>query len=61
MGRMIAIIGAGGDRDATKRPLMAAEAVANADFVIVSDDNPAAKTRNNPSNGHGGGKVQHHP
>ena len=40
MGRMIAIIGAGGDRDATKRPLMAAEAVANADFVIVSDDNP---------------------
>jgi UDP-N-acetylmuramoyl-L-alanyl-D-glutamate--2,6-diaminopimelate ligase len=40
MGRMIAVIGAGGDRDATKRPLMAAEAVANADFVIVSDDNP---------------------
>ncbi|NCV11000.1 MAG: UDP-N-acetylmuramoyl-L-alanyl-D-glutamate--2,6-diaminopimelate ligase [Rhodobacteraceae bacterium] len=43
MGRMIAIIGAGGDRDATKRPLMAAEAVANADFVIVSDDNPRSE------------------
>jgi UDP-N-acetylmuramoyl-L-alanyl-D-glutamate--2,6-diaminopimelate ligase len=40
---MIAIIGAGGDRDATKRPLMAAEAVANADFVIVSDDNPRSE------------------
>lgn len=43
MGRMIAVIGAGGDRDATKRPLMAAEAVANADFVIVSDDNPRSE------------------
>lgn len=43
MGRMIAIIGAGGDRDATKRPLMAAEAMANADFVIVSDDNPRSE------------------
>ncbi|MGB1331194.1 MAG: Mur ligase family protein, partial [Paracoccaceae bacterium] len=43
MGRLIAIIGAGGDRDATKRPLMAAKAVANADFVIVSDDNPRSE------------------
>ena len=43
MGCMIAVIGAGGDRDATKRPLMAAEAVANADFVIVSDDNPRSE------------------
>ncbi|WP_375206694.1 UDP-N-acetylmuramoyl-L-alanyl-D-glutamate--2,6-diaminopimelate ligase [Hyphococcus sp.] len=39
-GRVIAIIGAGGDRDKTKRPLMGAAAKDNADFVIVTDDNP---------------------
>lgn len=43
MGRMIAIIGAGGDRDVIKRPLMAAEAVSHADFVIVTDDNPRSE------------------
>lgn len=40
MGRLIAIIGAGGDRDTTKRPLMARAAVETADHVIVTDDNP---------------------
>ena len=40
IGRLIAIIGAGGDRDKTKRPLMAQAAVQHADFVIVTDDNP---------------------
>ncbi|WP_428407998.1 UDP-N-acetylmuramoyl-L-alanyl-D-glutamate--2,6-diaminopimelate ligase [Hyphococcus sp.] len=39
-GKVIAIIGAGGDRDKTKRPLMGAAAKENADFVIVTDDNP---------------------
>lgn len=39
-GRVLAIIGAGGDRDKTKRPLMGAAAKDNADFVIVTDDNP---------------------
>lgn len=39
-GRIIAIVGAGGDRDRTKRPLMGAAAKDNADFVIVADDNP---------------------
>lgn len=39
-GRVIAILGAGGDRDKTKRPLMGAAAKANADIVIVTDDNP---------------------
>ncbi|MAW82694.1 MAG: UDP-N-acetylmuramoyl-L-alanyl-D-glutamate--2,6-diaminopimelate ligase [Parvularcula sp.] len=39
-GRVIAIIGAGGDRDKTKRPLMGSAAKDNADFVIVTDDNP---------------------
>ncbi|MGH1426096.1 MAG: UDP-N-acetylmuramoyl-L-alanyl-D-glutamate--2,6-diaminopimelate ligase [Pseudooceanicola sp.] len=40
MGRLVAIIGAGGDRDATKRPLMGQAAAEHADLVIVSDDNP---------------------
>ncbi len=40
MGRIIAIVGAGGDRDRTKRPLMGKAADQNADLVIVTDDNP---------------------
>jgi len=43
MGRLVAIIGAGGDRDAGKRPLMGAAAVQNADAVIVTDDNPRSE------------------
>ncbi len=43
MGRLIAIVGAGGDRDAGKRPLMGAAAAANADVVIVTDDNPRSE------------------
>jgi UDP-N-acetylmuramoyl-L-alanyl-D-glutamate--2,6-diaminopimelate ligase len=43
MGRLIAIVGAGGDRDAGKRPLMGAAAAANADLVIVTDDNPRSE------------------
>ena len=38
-GRIIIILGAGGDRDREKRPLMGA-AAASADCVIVTDDNP---------------------
>ena len=41
--RVIAVIGAGGDRDRTKRPLMGAAAQANADAVIVTDDNPRSE------------------
>ena len=40
MGRLVAIVGAGGDRDRTKRPLMGRAAAENADLVIVTDDNP---------------------
>jgi UDP-N-acetylmuramoyl-L-alanyl-D-glutamate--2,6-diaminopimelate ligase len=40
MGRLVAIVGAGGDRDRTKRPLMGRAAAAFADQVIVTDDNP---------------------
>jgi UDP-N-acetylmuramoyl-L-alanyl-D-glutamate--2,6-diaminopimelate ligase len=43
LGRLIAIVGAGGDRDATKRPLMGQAAAENADLVIVTDDNPRAE------------------
>jgi UDP-N-acetylmuramoyl-L-alanyl-D-glutamate--2,6-diaminopimelate ligase len=39
-GRLILAFGAGGDRDAGKRPAMGAEAVRGADVVIVTDDNP---------------------
>lgn len=43
MGRLVAIVGAGGDRDRTKRPLMGAAAAAHADHVIVTDDNPRSE------------------
>lgn len=43
MGRLIAIVGAGGDRDAGKRPLMGRAAAENADLVIVTDDNPRSE------------------
>jgi UDP-N-acetylmuramoyl-L-alanyl-D-glutamate--2,6-diaminopimelate ligase len=43
MGRLVAVIGAGGDRDAAKRPLMGAAAMAEADHVIVTDDNPRSE------------------
>lgn len=43
MGRIIAVIGAGGDRDRAKRPLMGAAAASHADLVIVTDDNPRSE------------------
>jgi UDP-N-acetylmuramoyl-L-alanyl-D-glutamate--2,6-diaminopimelate ligase len=43
MGRIVVIVGAGGDRDATKRPLMGRAAAENADLVIVTDDNPRSE------------------
>ncbi|MFC4334405.1 UDP-N-acetylmuramoyl-L-alanyl-D-glutamate--2,6-diaminopimelate ligase [Salininema proteolyticum] len=39
-GRVFAVLGAGGDRDQHKRPLMGAAAAEGADIVIVTDDNP---------------------
>ncbi|MFV0301596.1 MAG: UDP-N-acetylmuramoyl-L-alanyl-D-glutamate--2,6-diaminopimelate ligase [Paracoccus sp. (in: a-proteobacteria)] len=40
MGRIVVVIGAGGDRDRGKRPLMGEAAREFADVVIVTDDNP---------------------
>jgi UDP-N-acetylmuramoyl-L-alanyl-D-glutamate--2,6-diaminopimelate ligase len=48
-GRLTVVLGAGGDRDPGKRPMMGAIAAEKADRVIVTDDNPrtedAAKIR----------------
>jgi len=43
LGRLVAIVGAGGDRDRTKRPLMGRAAAEAADMVIVTDDNPRSE------------------
>ena len=42
-GRLIVVVGAGGDRDTGKRPVMGAEAASRADVLIVTDDNPRSE------------------
>ncbi|MCW2809874.1 MAG: murE [Friedmanniella sp.] len=42
-GRRIAVLGCGGDRDPDKRAPMGAAAVASADVVVVTDDNPRSE------------------
>lgn len=43
MGRIVIVMGAGGDRDRTKRPLMGKAAAEWADVVYVTDDNPRSE------------------
>ncbi|KIQ16084.1 UDP-N-acetylmuramoylalanyl-D-glutamate--2,6-diaminopimelate ligase [Rhodococcus sp. MEB064] len=42
-GRIAVVVGAGGDRDAEKRPIMGRSAATAADLVIITDDNPRSE------------------
>ena len=45
--KIITIIGCGGDRDSSKRPIMSNISCSNSDYVIFTNDNPRSENPNN--------------
>ena len=43
-GRVITVLGAGGDRDREKRPIMGKLAAARSDILVITDDNPRSES-----------------
>jgi UDP-N-acetylmuramoyl-L-alanyl-D-glutamate--2,6-diaminopimelate ligase len=43
-GRLIAVLGCGGDRDTTKRPLMGSALIEGADVAVFTSDNPRSES-----------------
>ncbi len=43
-GKLITVFGCGGDRDASKRPLMGEVAFTHSDYVVVTSDNPRTES-----------------
>jgi UDP-N-acetylmuramoyl-L-alanyl-D-glutamate--2,6-diaminopimelate ligase len=60
--RLVVVLGAGGDRDADKRPQMGAAAAELADVVVVTDDNPRSEDpaviRGSVASGTGRGRAE---